>query len=218
MASHGVSTDTVQKGRFLMNQHATANNEIGDEFRIGEDETGGGIQQAGFTMPKLTTLFSFLDHAERRGNLLGVWRKYFDPDGYGKVNFVQFSQAAKMLGFLGKPEAVWKELFGRLDFFGFVSNQLERKAFHDPRFLTFEKLDPFHFQMLEAFRKGLTMQFKKVKEAFGETRYCLLPQLIRSWENVLHLPLSVILADYIVRRIFSSLSKKKSALWTIVKP
>ena len=72
-------------------------------------------------------------------------------------------EAVRVLGFAGNLNNLWSEIFARLDFFNFVMEEAPHRAFKDLRFLTFEKLDPYHFLLIEAFRRPLVA--KQVRTA-----------------------------------------------------
>ncbi|CAD7960576.1 unnamed protein product [Amoebophrya sp. A25] len=128
----------------------------------------------GQLMPDLRILQNFIDFLLRKSdqNLLLGWIRFLDPKQRGKLDYKEFSDNVTALGFQGNLQQLWREIFLRLDFFSFVGEQeAPHKAYKDTRFITFDKLDPYHFLLIEAFRKPLATKYKTAQVAFEDLEY-----------------------------------------------
>lgn len=141
-------------------------------FSIGGSTTVD-LNFGGAKTPDFRILWSFLEQFLRKSDnstLLG-WMRFLDQRQSGKLNFKDFKEAVRLLGFCGNVNSLWSEIFARLDFFSFVMEDTPHRAFKDLRFLTFEKLDPYHFLLIESFRRPLVQKYKRASVAFQQLSY-----------------------------------------------
>jgi len=124
--------------------------------------------------PNFHTLASFLEILARKSdnNLLLGWVRFLDTRQRGKLDFKEFCEQVTALGFKGNLQNLWREIFLRLDFFSFVPEQeAPHKSYKDMRYVTYDKLDPYNFLLIEAFRKPLAAKYKTAQVAFEDLQY-----------------------------------------------
>lgn len=87
---------------------------------------------------------------QRYSNMLKAWRHLMDKDGSNRVNWAEFSQVCKILGYRGDAPGAWRAFDSDLS-----------------GYITLEELDPVANKFLMDFRNWCRKEFGTVKSAFS---------------------------------------------------